>query len=494
VCIVLIDSEKAAGVEETLDPKDWPALRQLGHRMVDDMLEHLRTVRERHVWQKPPDGVRTRLREPVPHAGQGEESAYRDFLENVLPYATGNIHPRFWGWVIGTGTPFTALVEMLAAGLNPNVGGFDDGASLVEDQLLAWFKELLGFPVGASGLLVSGGSMANLVALAVARHARASFDVRRLGQGAAPRPMVLYASGETHSSVAKAVELLGLGSDALRLVPVDAEYRIDLRALELALAEDRRAGAQPFALVGNVGTVNTGAIDDLHAMAALARRESLHFHVDGAIGALAALSPELRPLLRGLEEADSLAFDPHKWGHFPIEAGYVLVRDGAAHRAAFAATADYLARHDGGLAARSERFADLGPQLSRGFKALKVWMGLKATGADRLGRLIRQNVDQAQALAEQVDRNDELERLAPAPLNIVCFRYRGRSAVRDLDALNRALLVELQESGVCAPSGTLLGGRFALRVCITNHRTRREDLRLLQDEVVRRGRALAAKE
>lgn len=488
--------EASVGVEETLDPEDWSALRQLGHQMVDDMLEYLHTVRERPVWRSPSAEVRALLREPLPRAGQGEESAYRDFRERVLPFATGNIHPRFWGWVIGTGTPFAALTEMLAAGLNPNVGGFDDGASLVEDQVLAWFKELMGFPRGASGLVVSGGSMANLVALAVARHARAPFDVRRLGQAAAPKAMVLYASREAHSSVTRAVELLGLGREALRLVPVDAEYRIDLAALEQAVARDRQAGALPFAVVGNAGTVNTGAIDDLCALATLARREGLHFHVDGAIGALAASSPELRPLLRGMEEADSLAFDPHKWGHFPIEAGCVLVRDAAAHRAAFAATADYLARLEGGLTGRSERFSDLGPQLSRGFKALKVWMGLKAVGADRLGRVIRQNVEQARFLAERVDDHDELERLAPAPLNIVCFRYRGRGAAGtcDLHALNRALLVELQESGMVAPSGTVLGGSFALRVCITNHRTRREDLQLLLHEVARRGRALLALE
>ncbi|HEY6546709.1 MAG TPA: pyridoxal-dependent decarboxylase, partial [Vicinamibacteria bacterium] len=319
-----------------------------------------------------------------------------------------------------------------------------------------------------------------------------SFDVRRLGQGAAPQPMTLYASRETHSSVGKAVDLLGLGREALRLVPVDAEYRIDLRALEEAIAADRRAGAQPFAIVGNAGTVNTGAIDDLPALAALARRLNLHFHVDGAIGGLAVLAPELQERFRGMEEADSLAFDPHKWGHFPIEAGCILVRDGAAHRSAFAASADYIARVEGGIAGRHERFHDLGPQLTRGFKALKLWMGMKAFGVAKLGRLIRQNVTQAQNLAALVLENGELELLAPVPLNIVCFRFRGAPAGADLDALNRALLVDLQESGIAVPSGTLLGGRFALRVCLTNHRTRHEDLVLLVHEAVRRGRVLTS--
>ena len=491
---MLIDSPEtlAKTTEETLDPQDWEGLRDLGHRMVDDVLAHLRSIREQPVWSRPPDDVRARLREPVPRAGVGDEAAYAEFARSILPYSTGNIHPRFWGWVMGTGTPLTALSEMLAAAMNPNVGGFDDGASLVEDQVLEWFKELLGFPTSASGLLVSGGSMANFVALAVARHAKAPFDVRRLGQAASPKPMVLYASTETHSSVKKAVEVMGLGSEALRLVPVRDDYTIDVDALRVAIAKDRAAGRLPFAVVGNAGTVNTGAIDDLAALADICRRNDLFFHVDGAFGALAALAPELKPRLAGMEEADALAFDPHKWLYFPIEVGCVLVRDAERHRSAFAATADYLARVEGGLSARGPRFANLGLQLSRGFKALKVWMGLKAEGADKLGRLIQQNVDQAVYLGERVRQTPELELLAPVSLNIVCFRYRGSVAASDQDPLNRAILVRLQEDGLAAPSSTILHGRFALRVCITNHRTRREDLDALVQDVVRLGRALAA--
>jgi hypothetical protein len=297
----------ASNIEESLDPGDWEGLRRLGHRMVDDALEYLRTVRERPVWLSPPDAVRARLDEPLPRQGQGYEKTYRDFVEGVLPYPTGNIHPRFWGWVIGTGTPFTVLTEMLAATVNPNVSGFDDASSLVEDRVLAWFKEAMGFPATASGLLVSGGSMANLVGLAVARHARAGFDVRREGQGAAPRRMVLYASVEAHSSVKKAAELLGLGTDALRLVPVDADYRMDLAALRDAIERDRKAGFQPFCVVGTVGTVNTGATDDLDALADVCKKEGLWMHVDGAFAA--CLAPTPSPSIR-----TSGATSRSRWG------------------------------------------------------------------------------------------------------------------------------------------------------------------------------------
>jgi glutamate/tyrosine decarboxylase-like PLP-dependent enzyme len=475
--------------EETLDPQDWEAVRKLGHRMVDDTLEYLRTVRERKTWQRPPEKVRARLRQPLPRAGEGAERAYEEFLDNVRPYPSGNIHPRFWGWVMGTGTPLTVLTEMLAAAVNSNVSGFDDSAVLVEEQVLAWMKELLGFPSTASGILTTGGSMANLVGLAVARHAGATFDVRSLGQGGAPKRMTLYASRETHNSVHKAVDLMGLGRDALRLLPVDRDFQIDLEALRDAIAADRARGHQPFAIVGNAGTVNTGATDDLVALADLAAREGLWFHVDGAFGALAALAPSLKPALAGMERADSLAFDLHKWGYFPYEVGCTIVRDAARQKDAFTASADYLSQVGGGVAGRADRLADRGPQLSRGFRALKVWMGLKAEGTDKLGRLIRQNVDQAAYLAARIDATPELERLAPVPLNVVCFRHVGDGR-GEANERNRVLLVRLQEEGIAVPSHTTLDGRFALRVAIVNHRTRREDLDLLVRETVRLGRVL----
>jgi glutamate/tyrosine decarboxylase-like PLP-dependent enzyme len=479
--------------EESLDPQDWEALAALGHRMVDDLVASWRGVRERPAWQPIPAGVKAALNEPLPRQPQAPEAIYAQFQRDVMPYPTGNTHPRFWGWVMGTGTPLAAFADLLAAGMNANTSGFEDSATLVETQVIAWCRELFGFPEGATGLLVSGASMANLVGLAVARQARAGFDVRAQGLGRAPARLVLYASRETHNSVRKATELLGLGSDALRLLPVDVQGRVALDLLSATLAADRAAGLHPFCVVGNAGTVNTGAIDDLAALADLCAREQLWLHVDGAFGALAALSPELRPRLRGLERADSLAFDFHKWGYVPYEAACVLVRRAEDQRRAFALEAPYLNALAGGVAPVGPRFTHYGPQLSRGFRALKVWMTFKEHGADKLGRLIRQNVAQAAYLAERVRANPELELLAPATLNIVCFRYAGDVPAGALDALNAALLVELQTSGLAVPSSTVLDGRFALRVAITNHRSRRADFDLLVQAVLSTGRALAAR-
>ncbi|MGH7456157.1 MAG: pyridoxal phosphate-dependent decarboxylase family protein, partial [bacterium] len=320
--------------EETLDPQDWQAMRSLGHRMVDDMITYLQTLRERPAWQPIPQQVKERLRQPLPQQSEGAETAYQDFLENVLPYPHGNIHPRYWGFVNGTGTVLGMFAEMLAAAMNPNVGGADHSAVYVERQVLDWCKEMLGYSPEASGILVSGGSMANLLGLAIARNTKTDFDIRTEGVRAALGLLTVYCSSETHSSVQKAVELLGLGSKALRKVPVDREYRLDSASLEKMIAEDRQAGNIPFCVVGTAGTVNTGAIDPLDRLADICRREGLWFHVDGAFGSLAALLPEMRDRLSGMTRADSLAFDLHKWMYLPYEAGCLLVKSKAAHEKA----------------------------------------------------------------------------------------------------------------------------------------------------------------
>src|SRR5512143_1336208 len=479
--------------EESLDPQDWAALRELGHRMVDDMLTYLQTVRERPVWQPIPKQVKEHLQQPLPLEPQGVEEAYQDFVTNVLPYPLGNIHPRFWGWVMGTGTPFGVLADMLAATMNPNMGGGEHVANDVEHQVLDWCKEMLGFPLDASGILVSGGSMANFVGLTVARNTLAGFDVREKGLGAAPQPLTFYGSVEMHSCLQKAVELLGLGNEALRRIPVNAEFQIDLDALGRAIQADRAAGYRPVGVIGNAGTVNTGAIDDLGSLADLCQREKLWFHVDGAFGALAAVSPELRPLLQGMERADSIAFDLHKWMYMPFEVGCTLVRSEVAHRRAFSLTPEYLTHFERAAAGGSRWFNEYGLQLTRGFRALKVWLSIKEHGSAKYGRLIKQNVDQCRYLVSLIEATPELELMAPAPLNIVCFRYKATGLDDEaLNQLNQEIMFELHEQGIAVPTYTTLDGKFAIRVAHTNHRTRYADFDLLVHEAVRLGKEALA--
>ncbi len=460
--------------------------------MLDDMIDYLQTVRSRPVWQPIPDEVTSSFREPLPLRGTDRSAVYEDFRKRILPYPTGNIHPRFWGWVMGNGTATGMLAEMLAAGMNLNQGGGAQAGGLVEAQVIAWCKEMFGYPAGGSGILVSGGSTANLVGLAVARNSKAGFDIRRQGLAGSGKQFRVYASSEVHSSVQKAVELLGLGDDSLRRIPVSTDFTIDVGALENAIREDRQNGVIPLSVVGCAGTVNTGACDPLDRLADLCKKENIWFHVDGAFGALAALSPEARVIVTGIERADSIAFDMHKWMYLPYEVGCTLVRDARAHVKAFSLTPEYLEHTTRGIGGSDLWFSDYGIQLSRGFRALKVWMALKEYGVEKFGRLIQQNIDQARYLEGLVRGRTELELLAPVPLNIVCFRFRGeRIDPAGLDALNKELLLRLHEGGRAAPSYTVLGGKYALRVCITNHRSRREDFDLLVDEVCRLGAQLS---
>ena len=480
-------------LEETLDPDDWGAMRALGHRMLDDMLDYTETLRDYPVWQHTPDAVKAHFEESLPLDPQPQEEVYEEFREYVLPYPIGNIHPRFWGWVIGTGTIYGALAEFLAAAMNTNTGGLDNHiANHVEKQVIDWLKEMLGFPASASGVLTSGCSAANLIGLAVARNAKAGFDLRREGLSGAARKMVLYASQQAHSSIQKGVEMLGLGSDALHLVPVNDSFQIDLEALQTAIAQDRQAGHLPFCVVGAAGTTNTGAVDDLEALATICAEQDLWLHVDGAFGAWAAIAPGAKDTVAGMERADSLAFDLHKWMYMPYEIGCVLVQQEDTHRRAFSLTPDYLAHGEGGggLAGGDlPWFSDYSFQLSRGFRALKAWMSLKEHGARKYGRLIQQNIDQTRYLAELVDAAPELELAAPVMLNVVCFRYIEDS-LDDvaLDEINKHIVVELQERGIAVPSGTTLAGRYVLHVANTNHRSRREDFDVLVREVIRIGR------
>lgn len=481
---------EAPASELTLDPENWNELRNLGHRMLDDIFDNLQTLRDQPAWQPVPADVRLALDEPLPVAPQGEEDVYRDFLNNVLPYTSGNRHPRAWGWVRGGGTPFAMLAEMLAAGINTHAAGGQQAATYIEEQVIDWLRQVMGMPRGTSGILTSGGSMANMLGLAVARHAKAGFDIRTEGLQGGHAPLVIYGSTETHMWARKSVELLGFGQQAFRQIPVDQDFRIDANALLLQIQADREAGLHPVAVIGNAGTVNTGAVDDLSALAQVCREENLWFHIDGAFGAMLKFTSKYGHLVNGTEEADSLAFDLHKWGSLPFEAGCLLVRDADAHTAAFATRASYLETAARGMLSEGISFSDRGIEQSRSFKALKIWMTFKAYGTAMLGQVIEQNVEQADYLAHRVERHRELELLAPCRMNVVCFRYRSVSEMDEdeRDRTNREIVLRLQESGEFIVSGTVLLGKYAIRVAHVNHRTRAEDFDALLDAVVRHGR------
>lgn len=464
--------------EYTLDPHDWSEFRLLGHQMLDDIIDHLSTLRDQPAWQQMPEQVKEAFTASVPYEPEGAEATYQDFVKNVLPYPNGNLHPRFFGWVQGNGTPVAMLADMLASALNPHLAGFNQAPALVEHQVLAWLTELMGMPMGTSGILCSGGTMANIVGLAVARHAKAGFDVRESGlQGAEQPRLLVYCSSETHSWAKRGMELLGFGNRALHHVPVDVAYRMDVEALRHSIAADRQAGYKPICVIANAGTVNTGVVDDLTAIAKVCEQEELWFHIDGAFGALARISPILQPLVSGIELADSLAFDLHKWMYLPFEVACVLVRNAQAHRDTFAMTASYLTSTSRGVIAGGLPFAERGFELTRGFKALKVWMSLKAHGVNAFAQVIEQNVRQAQYLSRLVTDHAQLELLAPAFLNIVCFRYAPSKVSEELlDSINQEVLLRIQESGVAVPSATNIHGRYAIRVAIANHRTQFQDI------------------
>jgi glutamate/tyrosine decarboxylase-like PLP-dependent enzyme len=380
------------------------------------------------------------------------------------------------------------LAEMLAAGMNANLGGRDQIPVEVERQVLGWVRELFGFPETASGLFVTGTSMANLIAVLVARTGALGTSVRRQGIAAAGNRLVAYTSAGAHSCIAQAMDLSGLGSDVLRIIPVNQQYQIDTRALERAIAKDKSAGLTPFFIAATAGTVDVGAVDDLAAVAHVAQREKVWFHVDGAFGALAMLAPDLAPLLAGIERADSIAFDFNKWGQVPYDAGFVLVRDGTLHHSTFASPAAYLRRETRGMAAGSPWPCDFGPDLSRGFRALKAWFTIKAYGAGKLGAMISKTCLLAQYLKHCIEEEPALELLAPVALNIVCFRYR----CEDADRVNRKIVTGMQESGIAAPSTTTVNGHLAIRAAIVNHRTGKSEIDALLQAAIAFGSAYAS--
>jgi len=463
-----------------LDPANWEDFRALGHRMIDDMVDYLKKIGEGPVWTPIPATVKASFQTGIPQRPTAIDDIYNEFRQNILPYHGGNIHPKYSAWVQGTGTAMGAFADLLAGVINSNATMGDQSALYVDQQVINWCKQLLNYPADGSGILVSGGSVANIIALIVARNTIVA-NSKSGGVYVATGKLTAYCSSETHNCVNKAAEVIGIGGEQLRKIPVNENYEIDVQALQEQIDADRGKGYVPFCIIGNAGTVNTGAIDPLDELLKIARKEKIWLHVDGAFGALAKLVPAYSDRLKALEQVDSVAFDLHKWMYVQYEVGCVLFKDAAAHRKAFATAVNYLTAHERGLAGGPETVSNYGMELSRGFKALKVWMSLKEHGAEKYAAMISQNIDQAYYLGEQIKKHPELELITPVNMNVVCYRYNPGNLDDDqLNALNKELLMRMQETGVAAPSSTFLKGKYAIRAAITNHRTRRHHL----DEMV----------
>jgi glutamate/tyrosine decarboxylase-like PLP-dependent enzyme len=476
------------------------AFRRSAARAVEMVAEHLGGVRERPVFRPMrPEERLALLDEPLPEGGASPDEILEQFRERVLPHPMGNGHPRFFGWVNSPPAPVGVLAEFLAAALNPSCAGGDHAAVYLERCCTRWLMELTGFSTpGGMGLLVSGGSMASLTCLAAARHRAAAKDgwnVREEGlQGHRP-PLTLYLSDEGHSCVRKSAELLGLGTAGLRTVPVDDRFRMDVRALGEMVKADRAAGKRPFCVSASAGTVNTGAIDPLDELADLCGREDLWLHVDGAYGAFGILDPGVAPRYAGLSRVDSLALDPHKWLSVPVECGCALVRDGGTLREAFSLVPPYLRTEEGKGFGGLPWFSEYGFQQTRGFRALKLWAVLRQAGRSGLAALVSRHLALARHLARLVDTAPELQRLAPVELSVVCFRYAPEHLRGDearLNALNKAVMEQVQAGGEAFLSGTVLPGQFALRACVLHYGTTEEDVAALLDVVRRTGARCAA--
>ncbi|MFQ6125599.1 MAG: pyridoxal phosphate-dependent decarboxylase family protein [Candidatus Heimdallarchaeota archaeon] len=481
----MVNREKT---EESLDPEEWDKLIALGHRMLDDMMNHLRNIAA-HPFNMPTENAISEICVPLTSEGEGEEKVYEIFQKYIRPYLVQNISPRFWGVVAGTGSPYGMLAEMLAGGVNSFLETID-ASWYVHQQVIEWTKALLGYPTEAGGVLVSGGSEANFTGLAVARNTKAEGDVKKKGVQSLTREMTLYVSEEGHHCLERSVELLGLGNEALRWIAADDDCKIKLSALKNAINEDRKQNKHPFCIIGCAGTVNSGAFDPLNALADLAAKEKMWFHVDGAFGAWVKISKTHQHLANGLERADSLAVDFHKWMYMPYGIGCTLVKDRFAHFGTFAYghEAQY-------LKSELEIIEELGSSpdflalpLSRTFLSLKAYMLLRAYGKEKYSRLIQQNIDQINYLAELIRKEPEMEITTPITSNIVCFRYKPDGLTeKELEKLNKRIAKEFNAMSFWMISDTTIKGKYMLRVCNTNHRSTRKDFDYLVTEVKKIG-------
>jgi aromatic-L-amino-acid decarboxylase len=480
-------TEKTSG-EVTLDPQDWEKLRVLGHKMLDDMLTYLQNIRDVQPMSPPREAIAD-ICAPLTLEGEGEKKVYEVFQRSILPYTVSLTRPRFWGLVAGTGSPYGMLAEMLRAGIN-GAQEFSMAEGQVHRQVINYIKELLGFPKEAGGVLVTGGSEANFTGLAVARNAKAQIDIKAKGLQSIPQKMTLYCGDETHHCLERSVELLGLGNESLRKIPTDKDCRIKLGALKKTIDADRKRNTKPFCIIGCAGTVNSGAFDDLNALADIAQKENMWFHVDGAFGAWVRISKTHRHLADGIERADSLAVDLHKWMCMPYGIGCTLVKDRLAHYSTFVYghEAEYLKSAFTQIEEQLDNPHNLALPLSRSFTSLKAYMLLRAYGKNKYGNLIQQNIDQINYLARLIRKEPDMEIGAPVASNIVCFRYKPtKLGEAELEKLNKLIFVDISKRSFLMISDTTIKGKYLLRACNVNHRTKRQDLEFLVDEVRKTG-------
>ena len=458
--------------------------RRLGYEAVDIAARYLAELPDQQVFQGMDDRQRDAIMDmPMPYAPLSGDEILRKVAAEILPHPMGNGHPRFFGWVNSPPAMMAVITEIIAAAMNPSCAGGDHAAIYLEHCVIRWLMQLLGFPInGSAGLLVSGGSAATLTALAAARHRtlrQLGIDVRRQGVcGDQPR-LRLYASTQVHSCVQKAVELLGLGSECIRWIGVDEDFRLPLEGLREAIEEDRGQGWYPFCIVANAGSVHTGAIDPLHDVASLASDSGIWVHVDGAYGAAGVLDPDSAPWFAGIERADSIALDPHKWLTVPVECGCVLVRDGPLLRDAFSLVPPYVRTEPGKGIGNLPWFSEYGFQQTRGFRALKLWVTLAHAGTAGLRQQVARQIGLARHLETRIKTIPELELRSKGQLSIVCFRYLPQGLVADeeaIDALNKKVMERVQSDGTAFLTNTTLAGRFVLRACILHYSTTERDI------------------
>jgi len=468
-----------------LDPSAGE-IRDWGNSVVELMIDYLSEVGGRKIYGDfSSREIRDRLDDALPTNGSNFDSLLKVFRETIIPFSRQNAHPRMFGYVQSPGTPLAAFADLLASTLNANLTAWRSAPAPVDLERLTidWIRQILGFDSGAGGLFVSGGSMANFTALAAARKTKSESSSR----------LRIYASSETHFSIAKAATLLGVGRENVRDVAVDDSFRIRTDDLVAQITADLTSGHIPLCVIANAGTVNTGAVDPLAEIREIADRFQLWMHVDGSYGAFAILAKSTSNLFAGLEQADSVALDPHKWLYLPVDVGCVIYRQPQVVRAAFAHDAEYTRIIDQ-EADEAFAFWDYGPELSRRFRALKVWMLLKGAGLDSLGEAVESNLACARHLQSLIQASDDFEMGAPLGLSIFCFRHVPRELRNEspqaIDSFNERLLIALQRDGSSYLSNTTLDGRFALRGCVLNYRTTLRDMEILLEDLRRVARTL----